>query len=128
MFLVYFFGVMGLVYGGLELLRMANVHAFYALAIMVVGIWVISRISLIFPAIAIGEYVSLRASWRMTKPHQATMLMVVVFFPIAVWALLLLFALLAPPTLYLLEPVATVVTIVALSLAYASIRRGESSV
>lgn len=53
--------------------------------IYVVAFWVIGRVSLAFPAIAINQGVSFRYSWKLTRKHQLLMFLVVIAFPICIW-------------------------------------------
>ena len=46
------------------------------------GVWVFSRLSLVFPAIAIDQSVSYNFSWIVTKNFQFLMCLVVIAFPI----------------------------------------------
>ena len=125
-FLVYFVGIFGSI-NALQEMVFNLVGPLTFLLMAVVIIWVLSRISLTFPALAVGDYVPLRSSWEMTKPFQRPMLMVVVVFPVVVSILLAPFVLLLPALLVLVQPLVTVVTIVALSLTYAHIRASQSS-
>ncbi len=53
--------------------------------ISVVAFWVIGRVSLAFPAIAINQGVSFRSSWKLTRKHQLLVFLVVIVFPICTW-------------------------------------------
>lgn len=53
--------------------------------ISVVALWIIGRVSLAFPAIAINQGVSFRYSWKLTRKHQLLMFLVVIAFPFCIW-------------------------------------------
>lgn len=98
------------------------------LAIVVIGIWLLSRISLVFPALAVGDQASIMRSWQMTRGHQATMLMVIFFFPLVVGIVGVLVRSVISYAEYLVEPLAIAFTVMALSLAYAYIKRPDYEV
>ena len=49
---------------------------------MVVSFWVLSRLSLVFPGIAVDKGVSFQMSWDLTKDYQLLMLLVVIVCPV----------------------------------------------
>lgn len=101
--------------------------------ILVAAFWLIGRLSLVFPGIAIDKGVMFVESWRLTKSYQVLMFCVVLLFP----ALLLipLFAVGAVPALLFnnvflnafiesfLMTFATVFIVAALSVAYQIVTR-----
>ena len=99
---------------------------------IVTAAWVLSRLSLVFPAIAVDEGVGLFLAWELTERHQLLMVTVVVLFPLALSLPALLFLLLPLPWSVLLISVltafVTVFSIAALSIAYREIRRVEYAV
>ncbi len=82
--------------------------------------WVIGRLSLVFPAIAIDQGVSFKYSWNITRNYQLLMVLVVIVFPILLWvpALLLSFIPYGFIGASILSTFATVFTVAALSVTY----------
>ncbi len=122
-FLAYFTGA----YGAFSLFLYVFSLIGAAILAIVIGIWLLSRFSLCFPAIAVGDRMRLEDSWALTAPHQGTMLMVVLLFPLVVGIIIGILKLLLPFLSFLLEPVATVITVIALSIAYVHIRPSSAS-
>lgn len=95
-----------------------------ALTVMLM-IWVLSRLSLIFPAIAIDHTMSLKTSWQLTRQYQLMMVFVVVVLP-AILAFPIYFLKQLPYSFFLTSPFSTfttVFTVTALSVAYKIIQR-----
>lgn len=61
-----------------------------ALFALMVGAYVLARLSLVLPGIAVDRLVTLADSWQMTKPHQGGMFFVVVVVPGLLTAILVL--------------------------------------
>ncbi len=101
---------------------------FVGIGLALCGIaWILLRLSLVFPAIAIDEWVSIRDSWDLTSDHQLLMLMTVIVFPFLLSLPIMFIALL--PWSWLLEAVLdivlTVLVVAALSLSYREIKRTD---
>lgn len=60
--------------GGLKTLLLIAGASLYA--------YIITRVSLVFPAVAIDKWVTPLTSWQMTRSHQSTMLLGLLFFPL----------------------------------------------
>ncbi len=87
---------------------------------LIVACWLIGRLSLVFPGIAIDQGVTFGLSWKLTRNRQMLMFLVVVIFPAMLFLPIFLLELL-PYTLILtsfLATLATIMTIAALSVAY----------
>ncbi|MEM8501452.1 MAG: hypothetical protein AAF542_25810 [Pseudomonadota bacterium] len=117
-FFAYFIGI----FGSISILQFLLSRAGAALLTLPIAIWLLSRFSLCLPGIAIGDFVSIKGSWKLTRPHQGIMLMVVLIFPLVIALCTTPFIILVPASIFLLEPVATVITVMAISIAYAHIR------
>ena len=88
--------------------------------------WVMGRLSLVFPGIAVDKGVSFGLSWEMTQNYQMLMFLVVILFPIllAIPAVMLTFV---PYTFLLSSFISTFVIVfqvAALSVAYQLITEG----
>ena len=82
--------------------------------------YIIARLSLVFPAIAIGKPFGLKDSWRATQDHQLMMLVVVVVFPVFLGVIDTLVAML-PGMMWasiVISTVTTVFIVSSLSVAY----------
>ena len=94
---------------------------------LVAALYLLSRLSLVFPAIAVDQRISFAASWRRTQHHQKLMLLVVVIVPVLAGTLSYLVGLV--PYAYVLGlvlwPVALVFTVAMLSMAYLLITQSE---
>ncbi len=87
---------------------------------MLVAAYIIGRMSLVFPSIAIGERMDFKDSWIATKDHQLMMFSAVILFPLVIGAFEY-FLSLVPGLSYLADflSIFTVVLVVAaLSVAY----------
>lgn len=85
--------------------------------------WLLSRLSLVFPAIAIDQGVSFKLSWQLTKHHQILMLFVIIVFPMLLFIPAAVVSAL-PYTLLLtsfLTAFATLFVVAGLSVAYRAI-------
>ena len=82
--------------------------------------WVVGRLSLVFPAIAIDQKVSFRYSWQLTARHQLLMFFVVAIYPLLLSLPARLVGLLPESTLMVgvLSTCAMLFIIAALSVAY----------
>jgi hypothetical protein len=92
------------------------------------SIWVFSRLSLVFPALAVDKGVSFGLSWDLTERHQWPMVVVCVVYPMllgipAIALSRLPNVVVAIPEI--LDTLLTVFTVAALSLAYREIHRHE---
>ncbi len=74
--------VVALVVIALALWTLANIPAAGWLLAFVLILWVVGRLSLVFPAIAIDQGVSFNYAWTLTRHHQLLMVLVVVVFPL----------------------------------------------
>ena len=96
---------------------------------ILINAWILGRLSVVFPATAIDNEVSIRESWAVTRGHDFLMLFVVLFYP----ALLLVPAAFisevpaARPVASLLATFTTIFTIAALSVTYQQIIPKTSS-
>ena len=82
--------------------------------------WLVGRLSLVFPAIAIDQGVSFKYSWELTKNYQLLMFLVVIIYPILL-AIPALFIGLVSNMSYIvsfLSTLATVFVVAALSVSY----------
>ena len=59
-----------------------------ALCVLVCILWVLSRLSLVFPGIAVNQGVSFKLSWDMTQNHKLLILLAAAVFPITLYILL----------------------------------------
>jgi len=86
--------------------------------------WLFSRLSLVFPAIAINQGGSFKSSWELTKKHQMLMFLVVIVFPITLLIPAYLFSLFPYTFLLtslltnLLMTFTTILVVAALSASY----------
>lgn len=90
------------------------------LVALVLIFWLISRISLAFPGIAVDKGVSLKLSWEMTKNYQMLMFWAVTICPLLL-AILHLMLKLIPHTYLLASFISTlifVIEVAVLSMAY----------
>ena len=94
------------------------------IAIVVAG----SSLSLVFPAIAIEEDLSLGGAWRMSQGHLPQLIVCVSLFPLILGLTTLLLAMIpyASALAVIVQLVATVLTNAALSIAFSEIRRSRS--
>ncbi|WP_041521842.1 hypothetical protein [Gilvimarinus agarilyticus] len=94
---------------------------------LLAALYLLSRLSLVFPAIAVDQPISFAASWQRTQQHQKLMLLVVIIVPVLVGTLSYLVGLV--PYAYilglLLWPVGLVFTVAMLSMAYLLIVQSE---
>lgn len=85
--------------------------------------WVYPRLCLVFPGIAVNKAVDFRLSWQLTRKHHVLMALVILFFPIVFGIPSILVSwipyFLIPQLI--LETLANVYTIAALSIAYREI-------
>ena len=95
-----------------------------ALAIALM-LWIFSRLSLIFPAIAIDHPLPLKTAWQLTARYQLLMSFVVIILPTILAVPIYLLA--DVPGAFLitsfLSSLTTVITVIALSVAYRIIQR-----
>lgn len=68
--------LMGIIFSPLAFIPFYGIFIF-----MVLVLYFISRVSLVFPAIATDNPITFVDSWQRTKPHQVFMLLVVIVFP-----------------------------------------------
>lgn len=97
--------------------------SYIGLTVILLGIlltWVGARVSLAFPAIAIGKGVSFKYSWNITKGYSAYVISVVVLLPILAALPIVPFAYIGIPSIFLSFAGfgITIVTVSALSIAY----------
>ena len=92
--------------------------------LLVAGCIFISRVTLVFPSIAIDDNVSLQESWNYTKSYKLLMVVSVVFFPIllAIPNFILSYVPFSTPVISVINSLTTVLTITALSLTYQHIK------
>ena len=55
---------------------------------ILLGLYILARLSLVFPGIAVDRMVTLKRSWEITQPHQRTMVLVVIVVPFCLSLLL----------------------------------------
>lgn len=94
---------------------------------MLVGLWLLCRLSLVFPGVAVDEGVSFKLSWKLTRRHQFPMTVVLIIVPAALYLPSELIGVI-PYIEYALVPVnmlATVLEIALLSMAYRYIKQKE---
>lgn len=65
-----------------KLFGYVNVNSAFALLSIFIMLWVFSRLSLVFPAIAADRGVSFKLSWKLTRHHQLLMALIVILYPI----------------------------------------------
>lgn len=90
------------------------------LVALVLILWLISRISLVFPGIAVDKGVSFNLSWEMTKNYQMLMFWAVTICPLLL-AILHLMLKLIPHTYLLVSFISTLILVIevaVLSMAY----------
>ena len=92
---------------------------------VIVGAWVMARLSLVFPGIAVDQGVTFGSSWALTKDDQILMLFAVIIFPIVLAVVLVgipvLLLGLIPGMINLngiLTSFTTIFVVAALSIAY----------
>jgi len=103
---------------------------FWVFLIVVMSSWLLSRLFLVFPAIAVDVGVSFRLSWQLTENYQLLMYIVVVVMPVvmSIGGLIVYFmlsqqfvfhhTLIVNLFLYLLPIIALVIVIAALSIVF----------
>lgn len=108
----------------LPLLLIPQVGGFIALPIVA---WLVARLSLIFPAIAVDENVSLSKAWELSREHQLLMVLVVVVIPVLFYLPAMLIAQIPYSSVIvsLVSTLALVLTIALLSVAYKYIRESK---
>lgn len=97
---------------------------FIGIAVTIVLAWLVGRLSLVFPAIAVEDEASFSRSWQLTSQYQFIMSLVVVIFPIVIGIPSSLVAALPAGGIFIsifLNMLAAVFTISALSIAYKKI-------
>lgn len=113
----------------MPLLLLAALPGIGVLLAIGAGLWVVSRLSLVFPAAAIEEPLTIPEAWALSAPHQMPLLLTVSLFP-ALVGIPIAIAAGAIPVPFLasiLGLLVTVFTITALSLSYSEVRRlGDS--
>lgn len=92
------------------------------------GLWVVARLSLVFPAAAIDQPLTIPQAWQMSEPHQVPLLLTVSVFPalLGIAVALVSTAISLPFVASLLGLLLTIFTITALSLSYSEVRRLET--
>lgn len=82
--------------------------------------WLMGRLSLVFPGIAVDDEFSFGKSWELTEDHQLLMFLVVVVFPLIVAVPVILLAFIPYTTLLtsLLSTLLVVFEVAALSMAF----------
>ena len=124
LFLLYLFGLV-LISMPTAVLQLIPVIGW--LAMMAGMAWLASRLSLVFPAVAVEQDISFRCAWSMSAKHQWPLLITVVVFPAILSIPIVLLARVPYASLAssLLAAAATVLTIAALSLAYREVAHLE---
>lgn len=91
-----------------------------AILALVVLCWLIGRLSLVFPGIAVDKGVSFNLSWELTKNYQLLMFLVVIVFPLLLTIPIVLVTLVPHAFLLssLLSTFVLVFEVAALSMAY----------
>jgi hypothetical protein len=100
------------------------INAIAGYIFLVAGCILISRVSLVFPSIAIDDNISFQESWNYTKPYKLLMVVSVVFFPtlLAIPNFILSYVPFSTPVISVIYSLTTVLTITALSLTYQHIK------
>ena len=82
--------------------------------------WIISRLSLVLPAIAIDKRISFKQSWDLTSNRQILMCLIILTFPAILFITVLLLSFI--PYNYIesgfIKAIATIFTITAISISY----------
>lgn len=111
-------------YSGVYTLPTIGFNSFGIFAALLAWLWVWSRLSLVFPAIAVEQPLSFRDSWNITKHYQLLMLFLVLILPILLAIPVMILNLL--PLSALTVPIASslnlVIAITTLSIAYHAIK------
>lgn len=87
--------------------------------------WIMGRLSLVFPAIAIDEVISFKVSWDLTRNYPLLMFLVVLIFPAMFIAPVVVLRLVPYGHVFtsLITAFATVFIVAALSVSYKLIRQ-----
>jgi len=80
-FLIYVFGI-ALLMTPVALLVFIPYIGYFISVVLI--LYFLSRLSLVFPAIALNQSPTLADSWRATKDHKITMFLIVVIFPLVI--------------------------------------------
>lgn len=114
--------LIGLIIILLSLLIPTSTTAFIAALViyLLVSLYIVSRLSLVFPAIATDQNWSFFDSWKATRNHQFSMIMVVAIFPfiISIPEIILSYLPYMETLVSLLSAITTVLTVAALSVAF----------
>ncbi len=70
----------GLITVGISLLGFVPIVGFIVALLIIC--WVLPRLSLVFPGIAVDQGVTFRLSWELTENHKLHMFLIVILFPI----------------------------------------------
>ncbi|MGY0216523.1 hypothetical protein ACWJJH_03930 [Endozoicomonadaceae bacterium StTr2] len=92
---------------------------------MLLALYIVSRCSLIFPAVAIDDDFEFKDSWTVTAQYKMLMVLIVIFFPaaLAMASVLLSFIPFTGILSAALDIITTVLTVTALSLVYQHIKQ-----
>lgn len=85
----FFLHVIGLVLILIPCLLLTFIPAVGWLIAAITSCWLLGRLSLVFPGIAIDKGVSFKMSWELTKNHQLLMFLVIIVLPFVLSLLLL---------------------------------------
>ena len=111
-------------YAGAYALPIIGLDGFGMLLVIVAWLWVWSRLSLVFPAIAVEKPLSFRGSWQLTKNYQLLMSFIVLVLPLFLAIPIVILNLL--PFSFMTAPIFSalilVIAITALSIAYHAIK------
>lgn len=96
--------------------------------VIIVGAYMVGRMSLVFPGIAIGEELDFKDSWDATKNHKLMMFVVVAVFPFALGMIGFMLERIEGITfvLQILSIFTTIYVVAALSVAYQIVMEPES--
>jgi hypothetical protein len=94
---------------------------------IILGTWIVSRLSLVFPGIAVDRGITIPLAWELSKNHQVALVVTVIVFPLVLSVPYFLLSLM--PWSYvpasIVDTAMTVFTIAALSIAYREIESIE---
>lgn len=111
-------------YAGAYALPIIGLDGFGMLLVIVAWLWVWSRLSLVFPAIAVEQPLSFRGSWEITKNYQLLMSFIVLVLPLFLAIPIVILNLLpfSSMTAPIFSALILVIAITALSIAYHAIK------
>ena len=120
--------LLGLTFAAMFLMALGLVLPPPLAVLVAIGIAVVfSSLSLVFPAIAVGDELDVAGAWNLAEGYRLLMVVAVCLFPFVLVLMFALLGFLVPQAIYLIAPVfqglMTIFAVTALSVAYAEIRR-----